>query len=70
MKAYVITPFDGVPDGEALPRRFEVGEELAGDLAAVALKEGWAAESPLDHDGDGKAGGSKPKAGKTAKAAA
>ena len=67
MKAYAIQPFDGVPDGEVYPRRFEVGDEVHGELAAVALREGWAAEHPLDHDGDGKAGGSKPKAGKKAK---
>ena len=63
-KAYVIVPFNGVPDGEAMPRRFEVGDEIGGSLAEVALREKWAAEHPLDHDGDGKAGGSKPKAGK------
>lgn len=66
-KAYVIVPFNGVPDGEAMPRRFEVGDEVGGALAEVALREKWAAESPLDHDGDGKAGGSKPKSGKKAK---
>jgi len=64
MKAFVIVPFDGVADGEVIPRRFDVGEEIGGALAAVALREKWAAEHPLDHDADGKPGGSLPKAGR------
>lgn len=66
-KAYVIKPFNGVPDGEALPRRFEVGDEIGGELASVALREKWASEDPLDHDGDGQAGGSQPKSRKPKK---
>lgn len=69
MKAYVIAPFDGAPDGEIYPRRFNTGEEVFGELAVIAVREGWAAEHSLDHDGDGKAGGSKPKGGKKAKEA-
>lgn len=63
-KAYVIVPFRGVPDGEAVPRHFAIGDEIGGSLAEVALREKWAAEHPLDHDGDGQPGGSKPKPAK------
>lgn len=50
MKAIVTVPFRGVPDGEHHPQFFNVGDELAGDLAAVALTEGWARrEGVLEH---------------------
>jgi hypothetical protein len=40
-----------------IPRRFEVGEELTGDLARVALKQGWAYD-------DEKSSRRAPKSGK------
>jgi hypothetical protein len=43
MSVKVTTAFTGCRDGEVIPRRFEVGEELTGDLARVALKQRWAA---------------------------
>lgn len=44
MKARVTTEFPGRPDSEALSRTVEVGEIIEGDLAAVAVREGWAEE--------------------------
>ena len=43
MKAKVVKPFEGVRDGELYPRRFEVADVVEGDLARVAIAEGWAA---------------------------
>lgn len=40
--ARVIKVFKGVPDGESAARTFHVGDEVEGDLARVALREGWA----------------------------
>lgn len=42
MKAIVQIPFRGAPDGEPHSRQFEPGDLVEGDLAAVALREGWA----------------------------
>ncbi|MCY1538272.1 hypothetical protein D9M68_738040 [compost metagenome] len=42
--AKVTEAFDGVPDGSIYPRRFQVGEVVAGDLATVAMNNGWAEE--------------------------
>jgi hypothetical protein len=60
MKAIVSQPFLGVEDGEIYPREFAEGDPVTGDLAAVAVREKWAKVQghPLDHDGDGKPGGS------------
>lgn len=44
MKAVVTTEFPGRPDNEPLSRTIKVGEIIAGDLAAVAVREGWAEE--------------------------
>lgn len=40
--AKVVEAFFGVPDGEVYPRDFAPGDMVHGDLAAVALREGWA----------------------------
>lgn len=40
--AIVTVPFVGAPDGELYGREFAVGDEVRGDLAAVAVREGWA----------------------------
>ncbi|MDO8974337.1 hypothetical protein [Reyranella sp.] len=42
MKAKVIKAFMGAPDGALHPRQFEVSELVEGDLARVAVAEGWA----------------------------
>jgi hypothetical protein len=42
MKARVIRAFMGAPDGALHPRLFEVPEVVEGDLARVAIAEGWA----------------------------
>lgn len=41
----VAVPFDGVPDGQVHPRRFEAGDQVEGDLARVARTEGWLEKS-------------------------
>ncbi len=42
MVAIVTVPFIGAPDGEVYGREFAVGDEVHGELAAVAIREGWA----------------------------
>ena len=42
MKARVVKLFIGAPDGALHPRQFEVSEIVEGDLARVAVTEGWA----------------------------
>lgn len=44
MKATVTRAFPGVPDGETKTRRIPVGAVLTGDLARVAVANGWAKE--------------------------
>ena len=44
MKAIVTNQFPGRPDNEVMTRQIEVGEEIAGSLAEVAVSEGWAKE--------------------------
>lgn len=55
MKAKVVKAFPGRPDREALTRTIEVGEEIGGELAAVAVREGWAEEvgETAGNEGDG-----------------
>jgi hypothetical protein len=40
--AIVTVPFIGAPDGEVYGREFAVGDTVHGDLAAVAIRQGWA----------------------------
>jgi hypothetical protein len=42
LRAAVVVAFSGVPDGLVLPRDFAIGDVVEGDLARVALAEGWA----------------------------
>jgi hypothetical protein len=42
MKAKVTKEFRGCPDGEVHPCDFAKGDVISGDLAAVAVAEGWA----------------------------
>ena len=46
MRAKVVKAFVGAPDGALHPRQFEVSQLVEGDLARVAVGEGWA--EPLD----------------------
>ena len=39
--ALVTVEFKGVVDGQVYPRDIKPGETITGDLAAVAIKEGW-----------------------------
>lgn len=50
MKAKVTKAFDGRPDNEPLARTIGVGEEVEGDLAAVAVRDGNAKEIAEDSD--------------------
>ena len=60
--AKVKTAFHGVPDGEVMPKEFKPGDEVTGDLAAVAVAQGWAS----DDDGGQKADGGGRKSMKGA----
>jgi hypothetical protein len=40
--AKVIKAFHGAKDGEVYPQDIQEGEEITGDLARVAIEEGWA----------------------------
>lgn len=42
MRVVVTVAFSGAPDGTVYPREFAPGDVVEGDLAAVALREGWA----------------------------
>lgn len=42
MKAIVVKPFPGVPDGEIYPKDFKLNEAIEGKLASVAIAQGWA----------------------------
>lgn len=44
MKAKVTQEFPGVEDGKHHPRVIEVGEEISGELAVVAVRNKWATE--------------------------
>jgi hypothetical protein len=41
----VIKEFLGCKDGDVYPVQFAVGDDVEGDLAEVALREGWAEDS-------------------------
>lgn len=45
MKVIVKQNFRGVPDGEYHARDYQVGDELTGELADIALVNGWAARA-------------------------
>lgn len=61
MKAIVQIPFRGVRDGEHHPSDLKPGDVIDGDLARVALEEGWALpdgkRSPLMPDSNQALGG-------------
>jgi hypothetical protein len=40
--ATVTVPFMGAPDGEFYGRQFAAGDQVHGELASVAVREGWA----------------------------
>lgn len=40
--AKVVKAFAGARDGDVYPRDFAPGDLVHGDLAAVAVREGWA----------------------------
>lgn len=56
--ATVVTPFDGAPDGSAYPAHFEIGDIVEGDLAEVAVAQGWA-EAASQAEAAAKAGKAK-----------
>lgn len=57
MKVIVKTPFFGAVDGTVHPRRFVQGDTVEGDLARVAVQEGWAEEEKAAPAPKAKAGG-------------
>lgn len=48
-KAKVTKAFPGRPDDETKVREIEPGEFISGELASVAVREGWAEEVGEDH---------------------
>lgn len=42
--AKVIKEFLGVKDGDVYPTEHKVGDDVTGDLAALAVREKWAVE--------------------------
>lgn len=44
MKANVLAPFNGVPDGENQTRSFKRGDTITGELAAAMVDAGYAEE--------------------------
>lgn len=50
IRALVVEPFPGLPDGELTVKNFAVDDVVDGDLARVAIEEGWAIE--MDEDGE------------------
>lgn len=48
MKAIVVIPFVGAPDGEIYPKEFADGDIVTGKLAEVAVAEGWAEEAQAE----------------------
>ena len=46
--AKVVKQFPGVPDGEVYPRLFVPGDTVTGELATVALREGWAEDESAE----------------------
>lgn len=58
MKATVTKGFDGAKDGAIYPTTFKPGDVVEGDLARVAVDNGWATEGePVKGNDDGTAGG-------------
>ena len=51
MKAVVTKPFDGAIDGTIYPKHFKAGDVVEGDLARVAVEQGWAVEGEIAPEG-------------------
>lgn len=65
--ARVIKGFDGVCDGQVRPRRFVAGDQVYGDLARVAIAEGWASEDMAPETAAAKAAPARKGKGKDVK---
>ena len=50
MQAKVTKPFKGAPDGTAQSVQFNPGDVIEGDLARVAVENGWARTKPKKKD--------------------
>jgi hypothetical protein len=61
MKAICKIPFRGVPDGAHQVRSFNVGDELEGELAEVAVINGWAARDGAPGPKENQALGGAPE---------
>lgn len=59
MRAKVTKVFQGRPDGDALARSITPGEIIGGELAVVAVEQGWAETI------DAASSAPPPSAGKT-----
>lgn len=62
MRVVVTQEFLGKPDGQVYGRPILVGEELTGDLAQLALREGWAEQQKPARPARPKPAETKPEA--------
>ena len=67
MKAKVIKSFRGAPDGEVHPKQFKPGDTVEGDLACVAIREGWAEDNRTPKKSVSETGGSASQAGRVSR---
>lgn len=70
MKAEVLFPFRGVPDGEIHPRQFRRGAIIEGDLARAMVDAGYAIENKAlgaapQNKGVAGSGDERPTGGRT-----
>lgn len=62
MKATATMAFAGLPDGATVVKTFAPGDEIEGELAEVAVREGWADPADKPKADEPKANKSKGKA--------
>jgi hypothetical protein len=59
--AKVTRAFTGVPDGQIYPVEFAVGDTVEGDLALIAIIEGWATDEKSSKPAENKARKAAPE---------
>lgn len=59
--AKVVKAFRGAKDGEVYPTEFNEGDEITGEIARVAIEEGWAEPGEGEAPADKKARKSAPE---------
>jgi len=59
--AKVVKQFDGVADGDIYPTTFAIGDDVTGNLAAIAIANGWATEGAPAPKAEAKPGAKQAK---------